>query len=83
MKTNSFQDPRLERAILGRRRVRVHKVSGIPVHESIEYKIIQKRKELGMTDMPKYQVFFFGEWKTVSKEDYLQCKQLNMNVRIC
>lgn len=85
MKTNSFQDPRLERAVLGRKRVRVHRVTGIPVHESIEYKIIQLKKELGHDSKKavQYQVLIFGEWRNVSIEDYQECKHLNMNVRIC
>ena len=83
MKTNSFQDPRLERAVLGRKRVRVHRVTGIPVHESIEYKIIQKKKELGISaKAPQYQLLIFGEWKDISLSDYQQCLTLNMKVRI-
>lgn len=83
MKTNSFQDPRLERAVLGRKRVRVHRVTGIPVRESIEYKIIQKKKELGISaKAPQYQLLIFGEWKDISLSDYQQCLTLNMKVRI-
>lgn len=83
MKTNSFQDPLLPRAIMGRKRVRRHIVKGIPVRESIEYKIARLRKELDMTSTTKYQLLIFGEWKDISREDYEQCLTLNMNVRKC
>lgn len=83
MKTNSFQDPLLPRAIMGRKRVRRHIVEGIPVRESIEYKIARMRKELDMMSTTKYQLLIFGEWKDISREDYEQCLTLNMNVRKC
>lgn len=83
MKTNSFQDPALARAVLGRKRVRRHIISAVPVHESIEYKIIQKKKELGISaKAPQYQLLIFGEWKDISLSDYQQCLTLNMKVRI-
>lgn len=82
MKTNSLQDPRLERAILGRKRVRVHRITGVPVRESIEYKIIQLKKELGHDSKKaiKYQVFFLGEWTTCSLERYREWKSINPNI---
>ena len=86
MKTNSFQDPRLVRAILGRKRVHIHRQKNdIPINETIEYKIIQLKKELGMDSKKaiNYQVMMFGEWRNVSIEDYQECKQLKMNIRIC
>ena len=84
MKTNSLQDPRLQRAVMGRKRIRVRKVTGVPVKESVEYRILQLKKELGMPNRcPEYQVLMFGEWRKISLEDYQECKRLNMNVRIC
>lgn len=68
---------------MGRKRVRRHIVKGIPVRESIEYKIARLRKELDMmSSTMKYQLLIFGKWKDISKEDYEQCLTLNMNVRI-
>ena len=84
MKTNSFQDPLLPRAIMGRKRIRRHIVKGIPVRETVEYRIARLRKELGMIgSSTKYQLLIFGEWKDISREDYEQCLTLNMNVRKC
>lgn len=79
MKTNSFQDPALARAVLGRKRVRRHIISAVPVRESIEYKIIRLKKELKMDSKKaiEYQVFFLGEWTTCSLERYLEWKSIN------
>ena len=84
MKTlRSFQDPRLERAALGRKRVRVHRVTGIPVHESVEYKILQLKKELGKQPVSvKYQYKLFGEWYDTSFKDFCAYKDAGVQVRI-
>ena len=84
MKTNSFQDPRLARAVLGRKRIHIRRSIGVPVRESIEYKIIQKKKELGLNSRtPQYQMLFLGEWRNITEEQYLECIKLNQqNIRI-
>lgn len=84
MKTlRSFQDPRLERATLGRKRVRVHRVTGIQVHESVEYKILQLKKELGEQPVSvKYQYKLFGEWYDTSFKDFCAYKDAGVQVRI-
>lgn len=79
MKTNSLQDPRLARQVLGRPRFKRH--IGIPYKDSIEYKIIQKKKELGMTpSAPKHQMFFLGEWRDVSSERYYELIRINQSL---
>lgn len=83
MKTNSLDDPRLQRAVLGRKRIRVRKVTGVPVKESVEYRILQLKKKLGIpAKAPQYQIMMFGEWRNMSLEDYKQAKAAGMNVRI-
>lgn len=83
MKTNSLQDPRLQRAVMGRKRIRVRKVTGVPVKESVEYRILQLKKELGYDPKtPRYQIMMFGEWRNMSLEDYKQAKEAGMNVRM-
>ena len=78
MKTNDFQDPRLARQVLGRPRI---KRRGIPYRESIEYKIIQKKKELGMNPYaPKHQMFFMGEWQNISSERYFELLRVNKSL---
>ena len=84
MKTKSFQDPLLPRAVLGRKRVRFRHVTGVPYKEAVEYRIMQLKKELGKTEVKsvKYQLMFLGDWKDVSFEDYQECLKLNMKVRM-
>lgn len=82
MKTNSFQDPALARAILGRPRVRRRIITAVPVRESIEYKIIQKKKELDMIGVPCYQVLMFGDWHNISFERYLEYQQTNQSLPV-
>ena len=78
MKTNDLQDPRLARRVLGRPRI---KRRGIPYKESIEYKIIQKKKELGMIpSAPKHQMFFMGEWTNISVERYYELVKVNQSL---
>lgn len=80
MKTNDLQDPRLARQVLGRPRI---KRKGIPYKESIEYKIIQKKKELGITpSAPKHQMFFMGEWVNISFERYYELVKVNQSLSI-
>lgn len=80
MTTNDLQDPRLARQVLGRFRI---KRRGIPYRESIEYKIIQKKKELGMTPLaPKHQMFFMGEWMDISVERYYELVKVNQSLSI-
>lgn len=83
MKTNDLQDPRLARQVLGRPRI---KRRGVPYKESIEYKIIQKKKELGMVpSAPKHQMFFMGEWMDISVERYYELVKVNqsLSINIC
>ena len=84
MKTlKSFQDQRLERAVLGRKRVHVRRVTGVPVRESVEYKILQLKKELGKEPVPvKYQYRLFGEWHDTSYRDFCAYKDAGVQVRI-
>ena len=79
----SLQDPRLERAVLGRKRVHVCRVTGIPVHESVEYRILQLKKELGKEPVPvKYQYRLFGEWYDTSYQNFCAYKDAGVQVRI-
>ena len=84
MKTlKSFQDPCLERAVLGRKRVHVRCVTGVPVRESVEYKILQLKRELGKELVPmKYQYRLFGEWHDTSYKDFCAYKDAGVQVRI-
>lgn len=78
MKTNDLQDPRLARQVLGRPRI---KRRGIPYKESIEYKIIQKKKALGLLpSAPKYQMFFMGDWRNISSERYYELVKVNQSL---
>jgi hypothetical protein len=78
MLLNSLQDSRLARQVLGRPRI---KRRGIPYRESIEYKIIQKKKELGMNPYaPKYQMFFMGDWVNISYERYCEIIKINITL---
>ena len=80
MITNDLQDPRLARQVLGRLRI---KRRGVPYRESIEYKIIQKKKELGMAPFaPKHQMFFMGEWMDISVERYYELVKVNQSLSI-
>ena len=79
----SLQDQRLERAVLGRKRVHVRRVTGVPVRESVEYKILQLKKELGKEPVPmKYQYRLFGEWHDTSYKDFCAYKDAGVQVRI-
>ena len=84
MKTlKSFQDPCLERAVLGRKRVHVRRVTGVPVRESVEYKILQLKKELGIEPVSvKYQYRLFGEWYDASYQDFCAYKDAGVQVRM-
>lgn len=80
MKTNDLQDPRLIRQVLGRPRI---KRRGVPYRESIEYKIIQKKRELGMIpSAPKHQMFFMGEWIEISVDRYYELVKVNQTLSI-
>ena len=83
MKTNDFSDPRLREAVLGQVKKRRPRIKGLPVRKTIEYRIIQLKKELGYDPKtPQYQIMMFGEWRNMSLEDYKQAKSAGMNVRI-
>ena len=84
MKTlKSFQDQRLERAVLGRKRVHFRRVTGVPVRESVEYRILQLKKELGIEPVSvKYQYRLFGEWYDTSYQDFCAYKDAGVQVRI-
>lgn len=82
MKTNDLSDPRLARQVLGRKRIRRCTVIAVPVRESIEYKIIQKKKELGMIGVPCYQVMMFGEWQGISFERYSDLQRTNQSLPV-
>lgn len=80
MTITSFQDPRLERAVLGRKRFRV---KGVPYKESVEYKIYMLKKELGKKETSlQYQFLFFGEWKQITVDEYLKYQEMNLTVRV-
>lgn len=81
MITNSLQDPRLGRAVLGRKRVHIYKVRGVIASESIEAKIISLKRELGKEQVKpaQYQVMFLGEWTNCTSETYLKYKELGYN----
>lgn len=56
---------------------------GVPIKESIEYKILQLKKELGKTEKTiQYQVLFLGEWQTIDVDTYRKYLFLGMNVRV-
>ena len=38
------------RRVLGRRRFHTRVVTGVPVHESVEYRILQRKKEIAVMD---------------------------------
>lgn len=84
MKTlKSFQDPCLERVVLGRKRVHVRRITGVPVRESVEYKILQLKRELGKESVPvKYQYRLFGEWYDTSYQDFCAYKDAGVQVRM-
>lgn len=85
MITNSLQDPRLGRSILGRKRVHIYKVRGVLASESIEAKIISLKRELGKEQVKptQYQVMFLGEWSNCTLETYLEYKKLGYtNIRV-
>ena len=83
MRLHSLQDPRLERAVLGRKRVHVRRVTGIPVRESVEYKILQLKKELGEQPVSvKYQYKLFGEWYDTSFDNFCAYKAAGVQVRM-
>lgn len=51
--TNSFEElgsDKARRRVLGRRRFHTRVVTGVPVHESVEYRILQLKKEIAVMD---------------------------------
>ena len=55
---NSFEElgsDKARRRVLGRRRFHTRVVTGVPVHESVEYRILQLKKEIAAmdTELPK------------------------------
>ena len=55
---NSFEElgsDKARRRVLGRRRFYTRVVTGVPVHESVEYRILQLKKEIAAmdTELPK------------------------------
>lgn len=50
---NSFEElgsDKARRRVLGRRRFHTRVVTGVPVHESVEYRILQLKKEIAAMD---------------------------------
>jgi hypothetical protein len=50
---NSFEElgsDKARRRVLGRRRFHTRVVTGVPVHESVEYRILQLKKEIAAID---------------------------------
>lgn len=50
---NSFEEldsDKAKRRVLGRRRFHTRVVTGVPVHESVEYRILQRKKEIAVMD---------------------------------
>jgi hypothetical protein len=76
---NSFEElssDKARRRVLGRRRFHTRVVTGVPVRESVEFRIIQKRKEIAAMDaeLPKatkqaIAITLFGVTKYYRIED--------------
>jgi hypothetical protein len=76
---NSFEElgsDKARRRVLGRRRFHTRVVTGVPVRESVEFRIIQKRKEIAAMDaeLPKatkqvIAITLFGVTKYYRMED--------------